>query len=153
MMYSVKATHLAILLGSLTWLLVGCGGPYDSTVSGTVTLSSAPLPRGTISFIPQGSGAPAYGMIEADGKYMLRTGREEGLKSGSYTATVAANEVSVAVGKNGGPPPMGKPITPDWYRDPATSGLTFTVESGDNEINIDLTTTPPPGWKPPPKRR
>lgn len=153
MMFSVKTKHSAILLSSATWFLVGCGGPYDSSVSGTVTLSSTPLPRGTVSFIPQGPGAPAYGMIAPDGKYMLRTGREEGLASGSYLATVAANEVSVAAGKNGGPPPMGKPITPDWYRDPATSGLTFTVESGDNEINIDLNTTPPPGWKPPPKRR
>jgi hypothetical protein len=91
-------------------------------------------------------------MIEPDGKYKLRTGREEGLKSGAYTATVAANEVSTARGKNGGPPPMGKSITPDWYRDPATSGLTFNVEPGDNEFNIDLTTTAPPGWKPPPGR-
>ena len=149
---SVTASRRAILLSSATCLLVGCGGPYDATVSGTVALNSDPLPAELYRSFRK-AGASAYGMIAADGKYTLRTGREEGLASGSYTATVAANEVSTATGKNGGPPPLGKTITPDWYRDPATSGLTFTVESGDNEINIELNKTPPPGWKPPPGRR
>ncbi|QDT73882.1 carboxypeptidase-like regulatory domain-containing protein [Lacipirellula limnantheis] len=132
--------------------LVGCGGPYDATVSGTVKFNGSPVPRGTISFKPQSAGADAFGQINADGAYLLRTGREEGLNSGSYTVSVAANETPPPNPK-GGPPPMGKSLTPDWYRDPATSGLTFTVAPGDNTIDIDLNATPPPGWKPPPARR
>lgn len=135
-------------------LLTGCGGPYDSTVTGTVTLAGNPLPRGTVSFIPQSQGAAAYGTIENDGRYVVRTGREEGIASGQYAVTVVASEPPAqARGKDGGPPPMGKPITPEWYGDASTSGLNYTVESGDNEINIELSTTPPPGWKPPPGRR
>jgi hypothetical protein len=92
-------------------------------------------------------------MIGPEGKYSINTGREEGCPSGSYRVTVAANEESPPRGKDGGPPPLGKPITPDWYRDPANSGLTVEVKSGDNDIPLALTKTPPPGWKAPPGRR
>ena len=139
-------------IGLTAALLVGCGGPYDATVAGTVKFNGAPVSRGTVSFTPQSTGAPAYGQISPDGAYLLRTGREEGLNSGSYTVTVAANETPPP-NPNGGPPPMGKSITPEWYRDPATSGLLFTVTPGDNTIDLELNATPPPGWKPPPKRR
>lgn len=154
-MKCMPANLLAISLIPVGMLLmVGCGGPYDSTVTGMVTLAGNPLPRGTVSFIPQSQGAAAYGTIASDGRYVVRTGREEGVASGQYTVTVVASEPSAqARGKDGGPPPMGKSITPQWYGDAATSGLNYTVEPGDNEINIELTTTPPAGWKPPPGRR
>lgn len=147
---STRSGLIAACLGLIT--LVGCGGPYDATVSGTVKFNGAPVPRGTVSFKPQSTGADAFGQINADGTYLLRTGREEGLKSGPYTVSVAANETPPPNPK-GGPPPMGKPITPEWYRDPATSGLTFTVAPGDNTIDLELNATPPAGWKPPPGRR
>lgn len=140
-------------IGLLAAALTGCGGPYDATVAGVVTLDGATVTRGTISFTPQAGGPPAYGMIASDGKYSLRTGREEGVKSGGYTVTVAANEESNQQGRDGGPPPVGKPITPDWYRSPTSSGLSYEIKPGDNEINIELTKTPPPGWKAPPGRR
>jgi hypothetical protein len=146
---SLSSSRRLALICVLLSLAAGCGGPHDASVSGTVKLASTPLTRGTVTFIPQGAGAPAYGMIGSDGAYSLRTGSEEGLASGTYTAAVAANETSTASGKDGGPPPLGKSITPEWYRDPATSGLTYTVEPGDNEINIELNNTPPPDWKPP----
>ncbi len=133
-------------------VLTGCGGRYDSTVNGTVTLDGNPVPRGAVSFSPQGSGATAYGLIKENGGYTLQTGREAGLPPGQYVATVAANEESAARGKDGGPPPLGKPITPDWYRSPSTSGLTFEVKPGDNKINLELKTSPPPGYKPPKRR-
>lgn len=144
----------SILAGLAVLLLSGCGGPYDATASGVVTLQGSPLPRGTIAFIPDNPGPSAYGMTDANGSYVVRTGREEGLPAGAYSVTVAANEAPSGVAsKDGGPLPMGKSLTPEWYRDPATSGLKYTVASGDNEININLTTMPPAGWKPPPPRR
>ena len=150
----IPFSRRALASTPLILLLAGCGGPYDSTVTGVVTLAGNPLPRGTVSFIPQSSGPSAYGMIESDGRYVIRTGREEGLPSGQYAVTVMANEAPAqARGKDGGPPPLGKPLTPLWYADAATSGLSYVVEPGDNEINIELTSTPPPGWKPPPGRR
>ena len=137
----------------LCFVLCGCGGTYDSYVSGVVTLDNEPLPRGTVAFNPQGQGAPAYGRIEEDGQYTIRTGREEGLPSGQYQVTVVANELPQMTGPDDGPPPAGKPITPQWYRSKQTSGLDFTVVPGTNEINLELTTQPPAGWNPPKKRR
>jgi hypothetical protein len=148
-----SSTCVLVSAASVLLLTAGCGGPYDSTVNGLVKFDGNPLPRGTVSFIPQSQGPPAYGMIGDDGMYKLRTGREEGLKSGSYIVTVAANEQTTVNVKNGGPPPLGKPITPEWYRNPTTSGLNFTVKPGKNEINLELSKTPPPGWKPATRRR
>jgi hypothetical protein len=138
------------LAGILSIALSGCGGAYDSAVTGLVTLDGTPVPRGTVAYSPQGGGPAAFGLIGADGTYLLRTGREEGLPAGQYSVTVAANEqANWDPSKGGGPPPPGKPITPEWYRDVATSGLSFNVEPGDQEINLELNSKPPVGWKPP----
>lgn len=141
-------------LGLVVLVAAGCGGGFDATVSGVVTLDGNVVPTGGVLFAPQSNGSTAYGLIQEDGSFVLNTGREGGLPSGQYVVTVAANESSgITRSPDGGPPPVGKPITPMWYSDPATSGLTYTVEPGDNEINIDLKSTPPPGWKPPRGRR
>jgi hypothetical protein len=131
----------------------GCGGMYDSTVSGLVTLNGQPLTRGAVAFFAADK-APAYAQIDTSGRYEVFTGKEEGLPSGQYGVTVVSREPPAQQrSKLGGPPPPGKQITPEWYGNPATSGLNYTVESGSNEINIELNSTPPPGWKPPRGRR
>ena len=143
-----------IIPGVLVITLSGCGGEYDSTVVGAVKLDGNVVPTGTITFAPQSSGPTAFSLIGPDGQYSLKTGREEGLPPGQYVVSVTAHAMPATLRtKDGGPAPLGKAITPDWYRDPATSGLSFEVKPGDNELNLDLTSTPPPGWKPPPKQR
>jgi hypothetical protein len=132
----------------------GCGGPYDATVSGEVTLDGNSVPSGAVAFVGTGGGASAYAQIDKSGHYEVFTGKEEGLPSGSYSVTVVSREPPASArSESGGPPQPGKPITPAWYQNPSTSGLNFTVEPGDNEIDLALTSTPPPGWKPPPGRR
>lgn len=133
--------------------LTGCGGAYDSSVAGVVTLDGNPLPRGTVAFNPEKTGPPAYGQINSSGNYTVMTGREEGLSAGNYVVTVVANDLPSEPGKDGGPPPAGKPISPAWYRSKESSGLSFTVESGSNEINLELISTPPAGWQDPTQRR
>ena len=126
----------------------GCGGVYDSTAEGVVTLDGKVVPRGMVSFSPTAGGPAVYGMIGDDGRYELRVGRERGLPPGEYEVSVTANEASTqAQSDKGGPPPPGKSITPAWYRMKETSGLKKTVAPGSNEINLELTSTPPAGWK------
>jgi hypothetical protein len=134
--------------------ITGCGGVYDASVRGKVTLDDTPVPRGTVSFSPVGAGPAAYGQIQNDGSYTLRTGREEGIPPGLYQVTVVANEpASQERTESGGPPPPGAPITPPWYKSSQTSGLEFTVEPGKNTIDIPLSSTPPADWQPPRARR
>jgi hypothetical protein len=126
----------------------GCGGRYDATLSGVVTLDGTPVPRGTVSFAPTGGGPIAYSRIGSDGSYSVQTGRDRGLPSGEYLVTVIANELPDASKLAPGvPPPDGKPITPKWYRSTKTSGLKFNVEHGKNTYNLELTSQPPAGWK------
>jgi hypothetical protein len=136
---------LFLVAGELA--LAGCRGSYDASVKGYVTLDGKALSRGTISFQPAQNGSAAYARINEDGSYALRTGREYGVPSGSYDVTVISNEEPKHEEVNGGPPPAGKPITPAWYRTKQASPLKFTVKPGANEINLDLTSTPPPGYK------
>jgi hypothetical protein len=141
-----------LIIGSQLALILGCGSPYDASVSGIATLENAPLTTGTVKFTPEQSGPSGYGSIGTDGSYSIMIGREEGLPSGSYVVTVVANEESIPNKNPSLPPAPGKPITPLWYRDPATSPLKVTVEAGSNDVPLNLTAVPPPGWKPPRRR-
>jgi hypothetical protein len=128
--------------------LTGCGGAYDASVSGKVTMNGQAVPNGTVAFSPVAGGPAAYGRIEESGNYEIRTGREAGLPAGDYQVTVTANEPAKTLQtEKGGPPPPGKAITPAWYRTKDTSGLKFTVEAGSNTIDLPLNSTPPAGWK------
>jgi hypothetical protein len=142
---AIRMAVAMVGLGAVT--LAGCGGVYDSSVSGMVTLDGNPVPRGTVSFHPASPGPAGYARIDSDGSYFVRTGREDGLPHGDYQVTVIASEPpAVSQSANGGPPPAGKPITPPWYRATETSGLKFTVQPGKNEINLELKSQPPAGW-------
>ena len=139
---------LCFAASSVAW--IGCGGPYDSYASGVATLDGSPLPRGTVSYNPAQPGPVSYGVIRSDGSYLIKTGREEGLPSGEYTVTVVAKEESIPDESNRGLPPRpGKTITPPWYSSNKNSPLKFTVQSGSNDINLELTSEAPPDWKPP----
>lgn len=133
------------------WMLTtcGCGGVYDSTVAGSVTLDGKKLSVGTISFHPLAGGPASYAQVNSDGTYAMQTGREQGLKAGEYIVTVEANERPATLrSPDGGPPAVGKRITPPWYGTKQTSGLRYTIEEGRNTINLELTSQAPSGWSP-----
>ncbi len=147
-----SAWRLATAIGLAS--VVGCGGPYDSSVSGSVLLNGNAIETGTVSFIPMGGGPAAYARIGTGGEYTIRTGREDGLPSGEYAVTVVAHEPAASLQTaNGGPPPVGKLLTPEWYRSADSSGLKYTVNPGRNKITIELSDSPPAGWKPKPQPR
>ena len=137
-----SAIMLVVLLAA-----AGCGGRYDASVNGIVKLNGTTVPRGTVTFTPDQSGPSGYGLIDDGGSYTIMTGREKGLPSGAYTVTVVANEASVANKNPSLPPAPGKPLTPEWYRNPAQSPLKYTVAAGSNKIDLELTSSPPAGWK------
>ncbi|HEX3598740.1 MAG TPA: hypothetical protein VHU84_01285 [Lacipirellulaceae bacterium] len=142
------------LLGATILCAVGCGGPFDSKVSGKVTLDGVTLSTGMVAFVPVSNGPAAFGRIDSSGNYVVETGREVGLPSGEYRVAVGANEEPKATkSADGGPVPTGKALTPVWYARKDTSGLKYTVTKGSNTINLELNSKPPAGWKPPPGRK
>jgi hypothetical protein len=143
--------HIVSLVAFATTVActVGCGGPFDATLTGVVTLDSKVVPRGTVALHPTAGGPAAYAWIESDGTYTAKTGRAKGLPSGEYQVTVTANEPpAVQQTAQGGPPPPGKAITPPWYSSTETSGLSVTVQPGANEIDLELKSQPQVGGRP-----
>jgi hypothetical protein len=135
--------------------VVGCGGASsESTVQGVVTLDGAPVPAGSISFVPSAGGTQAYAMSDESGNYEAYTGRKPGLRPGEYKVTVVARKKpEVNQTEAGGPATAGESITPRWYASPETTSLAIKVEPGANEANLELTTQTPAGWRDPAKKR
>jgi hypothetical protein len=143
-----KISHFLALAAISLVFASGCGSAYNSSVAGVVKLDGKTLPRGLVGFHPVSAGPSAYAVIDENGGYTVRTGRESGLPPGEYCVTVSANELPATERtESGNPPPPGKSITPAWYRTKQASGLKFKVEPGKNEINLDLTSQPPAGRK------
>jgi hypothetical protein len=131
---SVSAYGLAIA----SLICAGCGGTHESSVTGIVYLDDKPLTTGNVTFHPEQGGAAVYSRIGADGAYTLRTGSEEGLKPGEYKVTVMATDNPPAAAP-GQAPPIGTPITPIKYGRRETTDLVKTVEPGENNIDLRLT--------------
>lgn len=133
-MDAIKRCCLGILFCCLVGH-VGCGsgGPETATVSGKVTLDGQPVPKGTISFVPQ-RGKSVRASIGEDGTFEL----EDGATIGYYQVAIISRE--------GGEEEDTTPIylVPRHYGLPGSSGLTFDVQSGeDNFAPFELTSKRP----------
>ena len=128
--------------GALATSLVvigGCSGSsMEAEVSGTVTLDGQAVGPGAVVFAPaEGQSNPADGAIQLDGSYFLKTSREVGLKPGDYKVSVSVfDQPEVRPGERSMTP--AKLVTPQKYADTETSGLQYTVEPGENTIDIEL---------------
>ena len=143
---SRRSAHTVAMIG-LVLSIAGCGGPFDSSAEGVVTLDGVTLPSGWVTFYPSAGGPSAYGRIDESGSYFMQTGSSTGLPAGEYQVTVIANEPPKELrSKDGGPPPAGKQLTPAWYCTKEKSGLTVSVKPGSNTLNLELNTKPPAGW-------
>jgi hypothetical protein len=135
MSYSGPAWRL--LAAAALLALAGCG---RGNVSGTVTYQGKRLVWGTVQF--EGSdGALKQGNVNSDGTYSVR-----GVATGPAKVAVSSLNPNssdfqprVAAGQSA-PRPEVKgwfPIPPK-YDAPYKSGLTYTIKSGANTIDIEL---------------
>jgi hypothetical protein len=162
MMQRVKrpAWVAAVMFGTLT-LFFGCG-KGDSKhqteyVEGVVTLDGDPVPGATVTFTPvkEGEGVPATGTTDDSGRYTLTT--VGGGVAGKAGAGTVAGEYHVGVVKTTSPPgpedendpnyekqpdegqqPKITHVVPQKYNNPRKSGLKATVQTGKNDIPIEL---------------
>lgn len=141
-----RSTELFGLLSCAALLLstCGCGNSGEATVSGLVTLDGSIVPGAKISFVPAEGGTQAYALSDGSGNYEVYTGQLPGLKPGEYKVTlVARQKPTIEKTESGGAPPAGAAITPKRYSRTDTSGLSFQIQPGANEINLELTSQAP----------
>lgn len=133
-LFSRRAT-LCLGLCLLATCLTGCGssGPPSGTISGKVTLHGQPLAAGVVLLTNAATGVGASAELTASGEYQLDTP----LPAGPY---------DVAIQPPSAPPPdqmqeakpRVKPLIPDKYLDPKTSGLKATINAGSNTADFAL---------------
>ena len=77
------------LLVCLAWIACGCGGSRRASVTGKVTIDGAPLPEGSIDFIPvDRRAAQTAGTRIHQGEYEIAA--EQGLLPGEYLVQIRA---------------------------------------------------------------
>jgi predicted small lipoprotein YifL len=124
----------------LVLCLSGCGakGPKLFPVSGRVTFQSKPVSAGKVRFSNPPAGVDILADLQPDGAYHVRMANSNGLPEGNYGVAVVPPSVDVPVGAPAPPPATECRDIPARYRNPETSGLTWTVKSGNSEFNIDM---------------
>lgn len=127
-------------LGLLALFAVGCQG--QGNVAGQVTYQGKPLVFGTVQF--EGSDGSLHQCnLGSDGRYAVA-----GVATGEAKVAVSSRNPKSSdfqpMQRDGGPKPPPQPEVKGWfpipekYETPGTSGLTYTVKRGENEINITL---------------
>ena len=110
-----------------------------ATVRGTVTFNGEPVDHGQVVFSPTGEagGPPAIGEINSDGAFRMKTAEFDGAAVGRHKVTVHSRrplrpeeEKSLIV------PEL---LIPDRYASEIDTPLSFQVEPGDNQFDIELT--------------
>jgi hypothetical protein len=134
-----RSVALLAVLALLITSLPGCEGKKEviAPLHGKVTYRGKPVKMGRVNFSNPQQGIHLTANITESGGYEVRTYRGAGIPPGTYQVTVlppAENPDDEFA-----PPPACRDI-PAKYRNPATSGLAFTVAQGrDNQYDINMT--------------
>ena len=135
---SVAAVGLAAALAALT----GCQDSNKSTVTGKVTYKGAPVTGGQITLTPKtANGAAPAIPIKPDGTFSVSD-----IPPGDYGVAVSTDGVPDAApagGTSRSPVPEGaaqgtKVVIPDKFKNAQSSGITWTVKGGKQDLPIDL---------------
>jgi hypothetical protein len=123
--------------------LAGCnkGGSSNTVpVEGKVTLDNKPLTSGTVYFLKEGKGSDppatvAFGDINSEGVYTVKTQGKPGAPTGHYKVTVSAappagQDPGAMVGGGKPPPPGGgaPPVSPIPRKYGEASSTPLTVD-------------------------
>lgn len=126
------------MLGLAAFLVVavGCGeGTKKITVTGTVSYKGKPLSAGILKFSgPEGAYSAAS--IQPDGKYIMTDVMPGETKVGIMESPQGSGSSS---GDKGSAGPKGPPVSlPEKYREPTTSGLSYTIKPDTKQLDIDI---------------
>ncbi|MFN0197011.1 MAG: hypothetical protein ACKVT0_09710 [Planctomycetaceae bacterium] len=145
--------RLLILWGGTVGIFAGCGTPEDAgppmgDVSGTITYQDKPVVGASVVFLPTKKDTrAAVAITDAFGYYNLATSGElSGANVGSYQVSIVCRAPYDGPVPEGVSPAYakelfqndGKPLIPEKYFSPTTSGLTADVQPGHNALDFIL---------------
>jgi len=129
-------------------LCIGCGsdGLGTAPVSGMVTLDGKPVEGAGVMFSPVNPGPIAIGTTDAEGRFVLATGKLTGAMLGEHKVTISKSLIMQSAPLKGAVAGLEsatlKPLLPKRYLRPGTSGLQELVASEENQFEFQLTTKP-----------
>jgi hypothetical protein len=126
---------VAAVIVALLVVISGCGHSEFAPLTGRVTLDGNPLPTAVITFISDG-GTSGYANVDSSGRYIAKSGSDEGLKPGKYKIIVVANKPEVITDRKEAKIPQ--PITPPRYADPTKSGFEYNLTEAGGTYDLEL---------------
>jgi hypothetical protein len=135
----LRSYLLNTILAVLT--LSGCSkSPYElAPARGTVTIDGRPFTQGKVMFAPvangtsQNAGKPAFGKLQSDGSFALRTDESDGAVVGEHWATVIAivDETSAPLVNM---PKFGQVTVPQRYKVEAARENQFDIKLSRQDV-------------------
>lgn len=122
------------VVAALAFLLAGCGSNH-ATVTGTVQWKDQPLSGGSVTFVDSAGKGKSF-PIDKDGKY-----KATDLVPGKYRLAVVTPKLSTPVvlpGDKGKATPTPTVIVDAIYGSADTSGISYELKVGIQEINVSL---------------
>lgn len=127
------------LLVVLVLVVSGCKQPEKlGRIGGKVTFQGQPVSEGVVMFSCIDKGINMTANLEQDGSYEIIMAKGAGLPLGDYRVCVTPPPVFYPIGQPAPAQPKPYPNIPSKYRNYQTSGLTVTIEDGDNPFDIDM---------------
>jgi hypothetical protein len=152
---STRTADRVLRSGSLTLLLLLAGCSSHGSISGKITYKGKPLSSGTVTFVPEQGGG--FSCDIHNGEYKIANIPSGPAKIAVIPASTsapidyvmkmrppkellekAAPGKSIETPTKEGSPKIETPFPPDKFKNPDTSGLTYTVKSGPQVHDIDL---------------
>lgn len=130
---------------------IGCGNGGDDgeptgTVHGTALFQGRPIPADSfVVLMHSEKGLTATGRVDDEGHFRITSPEGEHIPVGEYAVAVTppegearSNDEAMALLSSGTPIEDPHTQIPAKHRNPATSGVTFTVAAGENTLNLEL---------------
>lgn len=143
-LFAVAAARCCALSLLIPVALSGCGkddGPTYASVKGKVTLDGQPVQSGTVLFLPQAGteGGASSGTINRDGTFELVGPAGKGVVVGTHRVLVQCPAEGSGPDTGDNPLDNAPPCKiPAWYANERTSGIEKSVDEGENDIVIEL---------------
>lgn len=129
----LNLSRWGLILGALTTIGCGGGGPDRHQVSGRVTYKGEPVPKGFVTFMPdtsKGNSGPGGGAAIVDGQYRTEPGK--GIVGGPHLVRIVGYD-GVATQESGEELPDGKSLFI-----PVQLQITFPTENSERDFELPV---------------